>query len=55
MPIPGTTQLHRLKENVGATTIELTTTDLIKIGDVLGRMPVVGERYAEESMRLIDR
>jgi pyridoxine 4-dehydrogenase len=45
VPIPGTTKLHRLEENVGATTRELSTKDLSLIGDALARIQVHGERY----------
>src|SRR5271165_5373212 len=45
VPIPGTTKLNRLKENVRATAIELNDEDLRKIDDALGRIPVQGDRY----------
>ena len=45
VPIPGTTKLHRLEENVGATSIELTATDLTRINDALARIEVKGDRY----------
>jgi len=45
VPIPGTTKLHRLKENVRAAAIELTAGDLREIGDALARIQVQGERY----------
>ena len=45
VPIPGTTKLHRLKENVRAAAIELTADDLREIGDAVGRVKVQGERY----------
>jgi aryl-alcohol dehydrogenase-like predicted oxidoreductase len=45
VPIPGTTKLHRLKENVRAAAIELTAGDLRAIGDALARITVQGERY----------
>ncbi|WP_146655080.1 aldo/keto reductase [Labilithrix luteola] len=45
VPIPGTTKLHRLKENVGAAAIELTSEDLRRIEDALARVSVVGDRY----------
>jgi len=45
VPIPGTTKLHRLKENVRAAAIELTTGDLREIGDALARIQVQGDRY----------
>jgi aryl-alcohol dehydrogenase-like predicted oxidoreductase len=45
VPIPGTTKLARLKENVRAAAIELTAGDLHEIGDALARIQVQGERY----------
>jgi aryl-alcohol dehydrogenase-like predicted oxidoreductase len=45
VPIPGTTKLPRLKENVRAAAIELTAADLREIGDALARIQVQGERY----------
>jgi aryl-alcohol dehydrogenase-like predicted oxidoreductase len=55
VPIPGTTKLHRLQENVGAVQVELTANDLREIGDILGRMPVQGPRYTEQGMKLVGR
>jgi aryl-alcohol dehydrogenase-like predicted oxidoreductase len=45
VPIPGTTKLHRLKENVGAASIELTKDDLIQIAASLDEIQVHGDRY----------
>jgi aryl-alcohol dehydrogenase-like predicted oxidoreductase len=45
VPIPGTTKLHRLKENVGAADVQLTSDDVRKIGDALASIQVVGDRY----------
>jgi aryl-alcohol dehydrogenase-like predicted oxidoreductase len=45
VPIPGTTKLHRLEENVGAAAIELTTGELARITDALARIEVKGDRY----------
>jgi aryl-alcohol dehydrogenase-like predicted oxidoreductase len=45
VPIPGTTKLHRLEENLGAAEISLTAQDLRRIGDALERAPVQGDRY----------
>ena len=45
VPIPGTTKLNRLKENVRAAAIELSTEDLKRIGDALSRIQVQGDRY----------
>jgi aryl-alcohol dehydrogenase-like predicted oxidoreductase len=45
VPIPGTTKLNRLEENIGAAAVELTPGDLGDIADVLARVTVQGERY----------
>src|SRR5437870_4597175 len=45
VPIPGTTKVHRLKENVGAAAIELTEDDLRQIEDALAHIKVQGDRY----------
>jgi aryl-alcohol dehydrogenase-like predicted oxidoreductase len=45
VPIPGTTKLNRLKENVRAAAVELNAEDLRKIGDALSRIQVQGDRY----------
>jgi aryl-alcohol dehydrogenase-like predicted oxidoreductase len=48
VPIPGTTKLHRLEENVGAAGIELTAQDLRDLEIAASKIPVQGERYPEE-------
>jgi aryl-alcohol dehydrogenase-like predicted oxidoreductase len=48
VPIPGTTKLHRLEENTGAASIELTDDDLREIDSAASMIPVQGERYPEE-------
>ena len=45
VPIPGTTKLHRLKENLGAAAVELTREDLRQIEEALGHIKVQGDRY----------
>jgi aryl-alcohol dehydrogenase-like predicted oxidoreductase len=47
VPIPGTTKLQRLKENIGATEIQLTPEDLRDIDDAASKIPVQGDRYPE--------
>lgn len=44
-PIPGTTKLHRLEENLGAVNIELTTSDISEIDTAFSAIPVQGDRY----------
>jgi len=55
VPIPGTTKLHRLEENLGAAAIELTPDDLQEIERATARITVQGARYSESSQRAIDR
>ena len=45
VPIPGTTKLHRLEENIGAAAIKLTADDLRNIEDALAKVTVQGDRY----------
>jgi aryl-alcohol dehydrogenase-like predicted oxidoreductase len=45
VPIPGTTKVHRLKENVAAAAVELTEDDLRQIEEALGKIKVQGDRY----------
>lgn len=53
VPIPGTTKLHRLKENIGAAVIELMPADLREMDSVLAKLPVQGERYPEQMQRMV--
>ena len=55
VPIPGTTKLHRLEENIGAATVELTTEDLRDIGAAVADIEVQGARYPEQLQRLVKR
>jgi aryl-alcohol dehydrogenase-like predicted oxidoreductase len=55
VPIPGTTKLHRLQENVEAASVELTEDDLRGIESAASRITVQGDRYSEGSQRMIDR
>ena len=48
VPIPGTTRLHRLEENLGAASIELTPDDLRAIDEAASKIQVEGARYPEE-------
>jgi aryl-alcohol dehydrogenase-like predicted oxidoreductase len=53
VPIPGTTKLHRLQENIAATDVELTSDDLREIDGA--QIEAQGERYSEANQRMIDR
>jgi aryl-alcohol dehydrogenase-like predicted oxidoreductase len=53
VPIPGTTQLHRLEENIGAADVELSATDLREIDRALCDVTVQGARYPEHLQKLV--
>jgi aryl-alcohol dehydrogenase-like predicted oxidoreductase len=55
VPIPGTTKLHRLEENLGAVNVKLTADDLRQLEVAASKIPVQGERYPESAQRMIDR
>jgi aryl-alcohol dehydrogenase-like predicted oxidoreductase len=55
VPIPGTTKLHRLEENVGAVAVELTPDDLRDINEAAAKITVQGARYPENLERMTDR
>jgi len=55
VPIPGTTKLHRLEENIGAASVSLSAGDLTEIDQAVTAIPVQGNRYAEAAQKQIDR
>ncbi len=55
VPIPGTTKLHRLEENIGAAAIELTPEDLRQLDAATSKIAVQGARYPEELQKLVGR
>jgi len=55
VPIPGTTKLHRLEENLGAVNVELTRDDLRQVDEAASQITVQGHRYSEGAQRMIDR
>jgi aryl-alcohol dehydrogenase-like predicted oxidoreductase len=55
VPIPGTTKLHRLEENIGAADVELTEADLATIETAVSAIAVQGERYSPAQAARIDR
>src|SRR6202011_5840495 len=55
VPIPGTTKLHRLEENIGAASIELTSEDLREIDGAAAKITVQGARYPEKLEQLTGR
>ncbi|WP_406445400.1 aldo/keto reductase [Streptomyces sp. NBC_00631] len=54
-PIPGTTKLHRLEENIGADTVELTSEDLKGIEEAVAQVQIKGERYTAAQQKTINR
>ena len=55
VPIPGTTKLYRLEENLGSTEITLSPEDLNEITEALATIDVQGSRYSEQAQKMIDR
>jgi Predicted oxidoreductases (related to aryl-alcohol dehydrogenases) len=55
VPIPGTTKLHRLDENLGALDVALTSDDLNKIDEAVSKINILGERYPEGAQKMINR
>ena len=55
MPIPGTTKLHRLQENIGSVDVELSPEDLEEITEAADRVDVQGDRYPPHMQRWINR
>jgi aryl-alcohol dehydrogenase-like predicted oxidoreductase len=55
VPIPGTTKLHRLRENVAAAALELTPGDLRQIGEVFAGIEVQGARYPARLAALVGK
>jgi aryl-alcohol dehydrogenase-like predicted oxidoreductase len=54
VPIPGTTKIHRLEENIGAVDVELSQDDLIEIESTASLIKIEGHRYSEGSQKMID-
>ncbi|HTM43027.1 MAG TPA: aldo/keto reductase [Terriglobales bacterium] len=55
VPIPGTTRMHRLEENLAATEVELSADELRELGTAAAKIPVRGARYPEELQKLVGR
>jgi aryl-alcohol dehydrogenase-like predicted oxidoreductase len=55
VPIPGTTKLHRLEENLGAVNVELSRDDLRELESAAAKIPVQGARYPEELQKMVGR
>ncbi|MGC1088336.1 MAG: aldo/keto reductase [Candidatus Acidiferrum sp.] len=52
VPIPGTTKIHRLEENNGSASVELTPEDLMEIDTAASKIPIQGERLPESILRM---
>jgi aryl-alcohol dehydrogenase-like predicted oxidoreductase len=52
VPIPGTTKVHRLEENIGSVSVELTPADLKEINTAASKIPIHGERLPESILRM---
>lgn len=55
VPIPGTTKLHRLEENLGGAEVQLTGNDLKEINEALSNIEVQGNRYSEQAQKMVNR
>ncbi len=55
VPIPGTTKLHRLEENIGAINVELSPNDLREIDTTASKLKSAGARYPEELQKMVGR
>jgi aryl-alcohol dehydrogenase-like predicted oxidoreductase len=55
VPIPGTTKLHRLEENIAAVNVELSREDLRELETAASKIPAVGARYPEELQKMVGR
>jgi aryl-alcohol dehydrogenase-like predicted oxidoreductase len=55
VPIPGTTKLHRLKENMGAVSVELSAHDLRDINETVSKITVQGDRYPAHFQQMVNR
>lgn len=55
VPIPGTKKLSRLEENMGAADISLSADELAKLNNILSAIPISGERYSPEHMRMVNK
>jgi aryl-alcohol dehydrogenase-like predicted oxidoreductase len=55
VPIPGTTKLHRLEENIGAASVQLTADDLEQIDESASQIKPAGDRYGPALMATVGR
>ena len=55
VPIPGTTKVHRLEENIAAADIQLNDNDLKEINEAVGKIEVQGDRYSAQAQKMVNR
>lgn len=55
VPIPGTTKLHRLEENIGSTELELTPEDMRTLDEAATKIPIEGDRYSKAQQQMVSR
>ncbi len=55
VPIPGTTKLHRLEENIGATNLVLSAEEIKNIDEAASKIKIEGDRYSEATQKWVDR
>jgi aryl-alcohol dehydrogenase-like predicted oxidoreductase len=55
VPIPGTTKLHRLEENIAAANVQLSLDDLRELETAASKIPAIGARYPEELQKMVGR
>ena len=55
VPIPGTTKLYRLEENLGAVNVELTQEDLRQLDQLTSQIQIQGNRYSEAAQKMVNR
>ena len=54
-PIPGTTKIHRLEENIAAVNVQLTAEDLRRLDEATSKINIQGARYPEHLQNLVGR
>lgn len=55
VPIPGTSKVHRLEENLGAVKVDLTSEDVRQLNEAPAKITLQGERYPENLLKLVGR
>jgi aryl-alcohol dehydrogenase-like predicted oxidoreductase len=55
VPIPGTTKLHRLEENIAAAALTLPADQVAQLDQAAADIPIIGERYSPPMQQMIDR